>query len=167
MALVVLAGIVCVLWFSLVSCNRDTGTKPMTILYDQWWSSDFAAQGAEMHCPAQAPKVCEDDARGDEADFLGRFSAAFESDPACAGLKLIVFGDPDMSSKATKQALSKIADKDRWFLMVDFKPEIERQAWRINLYPELSHQASGENDARTMAHSVCSIVKTTGGSVVN
>lgn len=78
----------------LVSCKRNSEiqpSKPMTIVYDRWWSSDYAANAGEMSCKLQATKMCEDDARADETEFFGKFSAAFQSDPACAGLRLLVY----------------------------------------------------------------------------
>jgi hypothetical protein len=166
-----------VLAISLVGCKHGIEMKqPVTISYDRWWSSDYAAEAAWGTCSASklglSTERCidKDEARADEAEFLERFSAAFRSDQACSGLRLIIYGGPDNTSKNSYKELSRVEDEGYWDLIVDYRPEREKQSWRLSLVKKThtteNGSASGEGNAQTVSHAVCSIVKQPGGSVV-
>lgn len=171
-----LAFVASVFAISLVGCKHDSEMKqPVTISYDRWWSSDYAANGAELSCSASklgfSTERCmdKDEARADEAEFLERFSAAFRSDPTCSGLRLIIYGGPDNTSKNSYKELSRVEDEGYWDLIVDFRPEREKQSWRLSVVKKThtteNGSASGEGNAQTVSHAVCSIVKQPGGSI--
>lgn len=140
---------------------------PPTIVYDQWWSSDYAANGAEMGCPPAARQMCGDDARSEETEFLGKFSAAFQSDSACAGLRLLVYGGPKNTSKQANRALAEMSEREHWTLIVDFLQGQQKQKWTMSHSPRSGRRTSGQGDPLSVAHSVCEIVKNRGGSVVD
>jgi len=140
---------------------------PKTIVYDEWWSSDYAANGGEMRCPPATRKLCRDDERSEEAAFLGKFSAAFQSDPTCDGLRLLVYGGPKNTSDAAEQALAEINDREHWSLIVDFSSTLQKQPWTMMYQPGSARRASGEGDPLSVAHSVCQIAKNPGGSIVD
>ena len=140
---------------------------PVTIVYDQWWSSDYAANGAEMQCPPATRQMCQDDARSEEAAFLGQFSAAFQSDPTCAGLRLLVYGGPKNTSESASRALAEINDREHWSLIVDFSSTLQKQPWTMMYQPGSARRTSGDGDPLSVAHSVCQVAKNQGGSVVD
>jgi hypothetical protein len=136
-------------------------------VYDEWWSSDYAANGAELRCPSATRDWCRDNARIEEAAFLGKFSAAFQSDPACTGLRLLVYGGPKNTSKQASQALAEINDREHWSLIVNFSPEEQKQSWTMSYQAGAARNASGEGDPPSVARSVCEIAKNRGGTVVD
>jgi hypothetical protein len=140
---------------------------PVTIVYDEWWSSDYAANGAEMRCPPAARQMCRHDARSEEAAFLGKFSAAFQSDPACAGLRLLVYAGPKNSSEQATRALAEMNEREHWSLIVDFSSGLQKQPWTMMYQPGSYRRTSGEGDPLSVARSVCEIAKNRGGSVVD
>jgi hypothetical protein len=140
---------------------------PVTIVYDEWWSSDYAANGGEMRCPPATRELCRDDERSEEAAFLGKFSAAFQSDPTCAGFRLLVYGGPKNKSEPAERALAEINDRDHWFLIVDFSSTLKKQPWTMMYQPGSARRTSGEGDPLSVAHSVCQIAKNPGDSVVD
>lgn len=140
---------------------------PLTIVYDEWWASDYAANGAEMQCAPQMSDMCRDDARREEAGFVGQFSAAFQSEPICAGLRLLVIGGPKNTSDPANEALVRINDREHWWLIVDFSRGLEKQPWSMTYQPGSIRRTSGEGDPPSLAHSVCEIAKNRGGSVVD
>ncbi|MFI5087335.1 MAG: hypothetical protein ACHP7I_02985 [Terriglobales bacterium] len=140
---------------------------PLTIVYDEWWSSDYAANGAEMRCPPATRQMCVGDARSEEAAFLGKFSAAFQSDPTCAGLRLLVYGGPKNTSEQATRALAEINEREHWSLIVDFSPGLQKQPWTMLYGPRSDRRTSGEGDSLSVARSVCEIAKNRGGSVVD
>jgi hypothetical protein len=163
-----------VLALSLVACKRNSETpvplgkpeaqSPVTIIYDRIWSIASATNSATMQCTAQTLGVCEN-ARNQENEFYKRFSAAFQSDPACSGLMLFALDNPEGNPASAWQKLGKVADKDQWLLNVSFEPDFKKQPWSLQRML-MGSQVSGEGDAHLMAHTICSIVKRTGGSVV-
>jgi len=158
---------------SSVGCKKSDVTQPTAIIYDAWWSSDYAAQSAPIHCPPAGLKWCEDEARADEAEFRGHLSAAFQSDPACSGMLLLIFIDPTASSVSDKETYLKASARPHWGLQVNFIPNLDsgppalKQPWQLSLDPGNRHYSSGEDDAQGLAHMVCSIARTKGGSVEN
>ena len=73
-----------------VGSSQGTKESALTVVYDGWWSNDYAANSAEMQCLPDQRKYCADDARAAETDFTGKFSAAFQADPSCSGIQLII-----------------------------------------------------------------------------
>src|SRR5437016_5212489 len=140
---------------------------PVTIVYDQWWSSDYAANGAEMRCSPAARQICRDDARSEEAAFLGKFSAAFQSDPTCAGLRLLVYGGPKNTSEQATRALAEMNEREHWSLIVDFSPTAAKQSWTMAHEPGSDRRTSGEGEPLSGARSVCEIAKNRGGSAID
>ena len=116
-----------------------------------------------MQCTAQTPGVCEN-VRNQENEFYKRFSSAFQSDPACSGLMLFALDNPEGNSASAWQKLGTVADQ--WLLNVSFTPDFKKQPWSLQRM-RMGSQVSGEGDAHSMAHTVCSIVKRTGGSVAD
>ncbi len=145
---------------------------PLTIVYDEYWASDYAANGAGMQCPTAMRQMCEAEARSEEATFLGKFSGAFQTDPTCAGMRLLVEHGRDNNSEQARRALAETYDKrEHWWLMVNFSRNLQRQAWDMTHYDDLrqpsGRRASGDGDPLSMAHSVCQIAKNAGGSVID
>jgi hypothetical protein len=148
--------------------KRGQPQSSLTVVYDQYWSSDYAANGAEMQCPSTAVRnMCRDQARADESKFEGEFSAHFQSDPMCSGLELIVFEDPKKMSQVVLSEYTKATENGYWYLKLDFTPNETKQPWQLSLNPAITHQASGEGDAGAISHTICSIAKRTGGSVID
>ncbi len=140
---------------------------PVTIVYDEWWSSDYAANGAELQCAPVMRDVCKSDARRDESDFLGKFSAAFQSNPTCATLRLLVYGGPNNSSQQASKALQEMGERDHWSLIVDFSSTLKKQSWTMTYGSGRDRRATGESDPISMAQFVCEIARNHGGSVIN
>jgi hypothetical protein len=156
--------------------------RPMVVEYDGWWANDYASGAGKKKCFAEGLTSCESDnnvdvieARADETDFEGKFSAAFQSDPICSGITLRGFGGKNhrISNVGTLleagQALANAnaTAEGYWFLIVSYVPEQKKQSWSMSLTDtSLTNDTSGEGDAHSMAHTVCSIVKGIGGSVV-
>lgn len=152
----------------LMAC-RSAATKEsaLTVVYDGWWSNDYAAKSATMQCPPENRKFCQDEARAAEADFSGQFSAAFQTDPACSGIRLIMYNGPNRTSAEARRMYSQLSGKPHWGLQVNFNPQLQKQPWQLSVDPGPTQYSSGEGDAPSIAHSVCSIAKNAGGSVVN
>ena len=58
-------------------------------------------------------------------------------------------------------------NKPHWGLMVSFRPDLQRQPWQLMAEPGTGHYSTGEGDAPSIVHAICSIVKNNGGSVVD
>lgn len=162
------------LTLSMAGCKSgNTAQRATAVIYDGWWSSDYAAEGARMKCTPATVKWCEDDARADEAEFSGHLAAAFQSDPSCSGLRLLLSKNPKSSSSADNEKYVKLSAKPHWGLQVNFIPTLNRQPpsdkqpWQLSLDPGMKHYSSGENDAQGLAHIVCSIAKNTGGTIAD
>jgi hypothetical protein len=160
------------------STARETPPRLLTIVYDEWWASDYAAGAATgpSQCPPAMRQTCEDDARSEEAAFLGKFSGAFQSDAACDGMRLVAeHGVKDreiVNSKQEANALSEGYTREHLFLMVNFVPDRAKQQWTVmhfsatNPHGTPDRSAKGENDAYSLAHAVCGIARNRGGAVV-
>jgi hypothetical protein len=140
---------------------------PPTIVYDQWWSSDYAANGAATRCSPEGRQMCQDNARSEEAAFLRKFSAAFQSDPTCAGLRLLVAGGSKNTSQQASSALAELDEREHWWLIIDFSSEAQQQSWTMTHQPGSDRRTSGEGDPFSIARSVCNIARNRGGSVVD
>jgi hypothetical protein len=141
---------------------------PVTIVYDEWWSSDYAGNGAELQCPPETRNMCENQARSAESDFLGKFSAAFQSDPTCSSLRLLVYGGPKNTSQRATKALQEIGEREHWSLIVDFSPTLKKQSWTMTYGSYgTDKRTTGEGDPVSMARSICEIARNRGGSVVD
>jgi len=164
----------------LVGCRQDSKEKrPITISYDEWWSSDFAASGAALSCSWSkqgfTTEDCmeKDEARADEAAFLERLSAAFQADPICSDLRLVIYGGPGKNSSASYKELSEAKNVGYWDLIVDYHPKQEKQSWKLSFIPGDHYNktekvpSSGESTAQLVSHGACSIANQTGGSVIN
>lgn len=94
--------------------------------------------------------------------FVSDLSVALQEDPFCSGLELVV-SDPYKDSAAIKQE----AKNSHWRLFVSVIPEADtdhgRQLWSIEHDGHTGRSAWAA--PKPMAHSICSIVKGTGGSV--
>jgi hypothetical protein len=148
---------------SLVACKRTSdgadhqqkpeAQSPVAIIYDRM------ASRVDVHSNDYGPD--------EESEFYTKFSTAFQSEPACHGLRLFSLWGPERTPDSTWLEFGKVAHKDQWRLKVNFLPEREKQQWALQrMYSELSSGATGEGDAHSMAHSVCLIAKGTGGSVL-
>jgi hypothetical protein len=152
----------------LIACKGSTPKEPpLTVVYDGWWSNDYAAQSVAMQCPPGNVKLCKDEARGAERDFSGEFSAAFQTDPSCSGIRLLMYDGPGRTSDKVLEMYAQVGNKPHWDLQVNFNPALKKQPWQLNMNPGATQYSSGEGDAPSVVHSVCSIAKRTGGSVIN
>jgi hypothetical protein len=140
---------------------------PVTIVYDEWWSGDYAANGAEMRCPPATRQMCRDNARSEEAAFQSKLSAAFQSDPTCVGLRLLVYSGSNNASEQATRALAEMNEREHWSLIVDFSPGLEKQTWSMMYQPGSARRTSGEGDPLSVARSVCEIAANHGASVVD
>jgi hypothetical protein len=128
--------------------------------------------------PLYRSQLLDKKAEEDELDFEASFATAFRSESMCSGLTLAFttsLGQKDYM--LTKAGCSRDGTHCRsedmlqkyWSLVVFFVPNQEKQPWRIfRVGPSvtLDDLTDGKGDARSMAHTVCSIVKGIGGSVV-
>jgi len=117
-------------------------------------------------------------AEEDESNFEASFATAFQSERMCSGLTLAFttsLGQKDyMLTKAGctlggEHCRSEDMLHKYWSLVVFFVPNQEKQPWRIfrvGTSVTLDDLTDGTGDARSMAHTVCSIVKGIGGSVI-
>lgn len=151
---------------TLTSCRKSARDRSMSIVYDQWWSSDFAANGSRMLCDPSEFSQCESEARSSDADFTGELSTAFQVDPSCADIELIVYSGPDKTSQAALSRYSEVAN-GYWALQVNYSPSKNQQPWEFSLEPKMQHRTSAAGDAKSIAHAVCSIVQGGGGTVTN
>jgi len=153
---------------SLSGCRQGFDV-PLTIVYDQNWSGDFAASAAGCNIndgrPESVRQTCRDDARKKELEVARKFSTAFQFDPACAGLRLLV--SAPKSSEQARHSFGELHDRDHWTLFVDFLPDLPRHSWSMSHQWHDDRRAVGEGDPSSMARSVCEFVRNRGGSVVN
>ena len=155
--------------------------RPMLVENDAWWSSDFAAECAKMQCRVEGLKSCEDErnekvieAREAETEFEGRLLAAFQSDAMCSGITLRGFGSrkhritnaETLLKAGEAAAVAEAQTKGYWFLIVNFVPGETMQSWSMNILPSATNDTSGKGNVSSIVHTVCSVVKGTGGSVV-
>ena len=168
----------------MAGCKKDSPPEvpkkavlPTIIENDGWWSNDYAASVAENRCARDGTTPCNDnsepvlEARQAETDFEGKLAASFQADPTCYGLTLRGFGgrnrritDPESLTK-NAASLAKADVQGYWFLIVDFIPEEEKQSWSMDILPSHTNNVSGEGDAKSMAHTICSVAKGVGGTV--
>lgn len=129
------------------------------VVYNEEYAGRFAADMCrhEDHkntgCPA--------DARAQESEFAGRFSAAFAGDQLCSGLRLVIYRGATPSSEEER---AQAAESDSWWLMVNFNAGQEKQNWDLTSKKSFN-VLSGEGDAAQTSHQVCAIVKGRGGTV--
>jgi hypothetical protein len=118
-----------------------------------------------MSCSSQSKEECQETAQTEENQFYIMFSTAFQSEPACSGLWLFALNSPDGDSLTALQKVNRVPVEDQWMLNVSFRPEHDKQGWSLQRMVKLP-SASGEGDPHSIALKVCSIVRGTGGSVV-
>ena len=113
--------------------------------------------------PERALQTCEDDARKEEVEFVRKFSTAFQSDPTCAGLRLLVVGGPNTSEQA-KHSEAELGDREHWMLFLDFSPGgLPKQSWSMSHQPHSDRWAFGQGDPSSTAHYVYEFVRNRGG----
>jgi hypothetical protein len=173
---VFICGIVAAMTLAMLACDDPVTLLP--IVYDEWWASDFATNTCEIgsDLPSNAVRnMCKDEARSEEAVFFGKLSGAFQSDPACAGMRLVtsdgfkdaVHGVASNNSERHQKALIDGYSKEHWFLMVSFSPKSPTQAWSVHHYTadNTRHDRSsrGKDNPYSLAHTVCSIAQDRSG----
>ena len=94
--------------------------------------------------------------------FVSDFSLALHEDRACSGVKLIL-SDPYKDSPDVRQQV----ESSHWHLLVSVIPQADtdngKQLWSV--IHDGQPNGSAWSEPKSMAHSVCAIVKGTGGSV--
>ncbi len=130
-----------------------------TVVYNEEYAGRFAADMCRFKDPKNTG--CPVDARAQENEFAGRFSAAFAGDPLCSGLRLVVFRDATLSSVEER---AQAVESGSWWLMVNFNASQEKQNWDLTSKKSFN-VLSGEGDAAQTSHQVCAIVKGRGGTV--
>jgi hypothetical protein len=128
-----------------------------TLVYNDWYAGEFAARVCLHTKPMNTG--CPLEARAQENEFAGRFSAAFASDPTCSGLRLVIYQD----SKAPPTEMMELFSGDFWWLMVNFDADHENQNWMLSR-SKISYAPAGEGDAARTSHQVCAILKGRGGT---
>lgn len=151
---------------AMTSCRKPATNHPLSIVYDQWWSSDYAANGSRMLCDLSDFSQCESIARSAESDFTGQLSKEFQIDPSCSDIELVVYSGPDRTPQPALTRYSEVTNS-YWALQVNYSPHKLEQPWEISLEPNIRHKASGAGDAKAVAHDVCSIVRGGGGTMTN
>lgn len=75
-----------------------------TLVYDEWYAGFFA----ERMCLHTKPTntACPLEARAEENEFAGRFSAAFAGDSTCSGLRLVIYEDSHAAPKEMMEFFS-------------------------------------------------------------
>ncbi len=96
-------------------------------------------------------------------DFETTLRTSFSGDSACHEVILTSFGDP--LSPPTKAALD-LNSKADWQLMFDFQPGASSQDWTMVRHVD-SKRMTGQGSPKEVAHSICTVVTETGGSIVN
>jgi hypothetical protein len=131
--------------------------EPVVVL-DDWWNIDFAKNGCEMRAHTVNP--CIGDPLLEVRDFELQFHAFFASDPLCHGIVLADYKGPEhVASKAASDADTSKGD---WQLMLDFNVGRPSQGWTLVHHNQAS---TGQGDPKEIIHTVCGVVKQTGGSV--
>ncbi len=151
----------------VAACNnpqKPVQKESAVVIYDRAWSRESAVYDAAHiieSCPSQIAEICKSNAEKQEDQFYLAFSTAFQLDPNCSGILLVSLGGVEDNQTRSSKALGKVPISERWILYVSFSPEKEKQRWSI-----LSHSASGEDDAPSMARSVCQILNGKSGKVL-
>ena len=144
--------------FALLSCGC-TKREPIVVI-DDWWNVDFAKNGCARRAGSGDP--CIGDPVVEVRDFEAQLRTFFASDPLCHGVALADYGGPkQVASEAASQADTSKAD---WQLMFDFNVGESSQSWTM------VHQAqtsSGKGYPKEVVHTVCAVVRQTGGSLAN
>jgi hypothetical protein len=136
-----------------------TKREPIVVV-DDWWNVDFAKSGCEMRARGNDP--CISDPVVEVRDFEAQLRTFFAGDPLCHGVVLADYHGPqEVASKAASNADTSNAD---WQLMLDFNVGESSQSWTLVHHAQTS---TGAGDPKDVVHTVCAVVKQTGGSVAN
>jgi hypothetical protein len=131
--------------------------KEPTVVIDDWWNVDFAKNGCELRASTGNP--CIGDPAADVREFESQLSTFFASDPSCRGVVFVSFSGP-------KSTTPRVASGAEWQLMLDFVMGESSQSWSMVRRTKFL-VTSGQGDPKGIAHAVCTVVKQTGGTVVN
>jgi hypothetical protein len=166
---ILLTGLLLVaLFMGVEGCQRHKVPRPVVV--DEWWANDYAVEAGWSACKGEGlsdqycnSKSTEDGYRQDEAQFTEEFSTAFQAEAACSGITLAVYKGPQHNSPQATQMMTN--EEGYWSFQVNFEPEAKTQRWQMSFSPKETHASSGEGNASSIAHAVCSLVKGVGGSV--
>jgi hypothetical protein len=138
----------------VLACHRDSDRR--VVILNNWWTHDWASNNAP-------------DAIDELRDFEDHFAAEFASDPGCRGISLIRMEKPAALDEQSKQLVSDV--QSPWWLVIDYRRGESEQEWEMNQNPDskgsYTYRAftAGKGNAGRIAHTVCEIVKGTGGAL--
>jgi hypothetical protein len=136
-----------------VGCTR----KEPVVVVDDWWNVDYAKNGCATRAVTEEP--CVGDPATEVRSFEVQLGTVFASDPSCHGVVLANYKGPDSTP-------SKSASTADWQLMFDFISGEVSQNWSMVGHVDGTYN-TGNGNPKEIAHTICAVVKQTGGSVVN
>ncbi len=98
--------------------------------------------------------LCTDDPTGEVRDYESQIATSFAADPTCHGLKLIGTNSPVFAQEGVDS---------EWQLMLDYVAGDSKQNWTVT--SEKVIVATGTDNAKLTAHTLCSVLNHKGGSV--
>lgn len=153
--------------FSFAGCKQGSRRSSIevksskTIVYSREDLIDLRG-----YCVSQGESL--EECKGEEGEWVSRFSTAFQSDPTCSGLHLIVDSGVE-TSRSASQELENVKGAGYWHLLVDpVYPTSEHgsRAW-FYLYLEPGHDShtTAKGTPATIVRTVCSVANGAGGKV--
>jgi hypothetical protein len=138
--------------FCCSACKNKQQTNEPAVLMNSRWNVDYAKAVCER--PANNP--CFGDPTGEVKDYESRIATTWAADPTCHGLRLVGF------DTRRKEEEDRAIDLQ---LVFDYVPGDSKQNWRVMKRNPLIVVATGTDDAKTTAHTLCAVLNHKGGSV--
>jgi len=136
-----------------LGCKGKAEKEP-TVLGDGGWNVDYAKNVCESRRQSATP--CLTDPTSEVRDYELQIRTEWAANPICHGLRLVGFG----------QSVSADEDKAIEFqLMLDYVPGESKQSWTVTNRKALTQVATGTDDPKTTAHTICAVLSHRGGSV--
>jgi len=121
---------------------------------DSWWNVDYARNGCAMRKSGVNP--CLGDPTGEVKDYESQIATTWAADSVCQGLTLVGFDSH--SDHETRGAIE-------FQIMLDYVPGAANQSWTMTSRKTLKVVATGTDDAKATAHTICAVLNHKGGSV--
>jgi hypothetical protein len=151
---------VAILLCGIFALSAGCTKRAPILVVDDWWNVDFVKSGCAARANSNNP--CVGDPIAEVRDFEAQLRTFFTSDSLCHGIVLAEFGGPkQVVSSAASAADTSRAD---WQLMLDFSMGEPSQSWTIVHHGQTS---TGQGDPKEVIHTVCAVIRQTGGSLAN
>jgi len=124
------------------------------VVMDSWWNVDFAKNNCGRRKGTENP--CFGEPTGEVKDYELQISTAWAADSACRGLKLVGFDSAQTS---------RLDNEIEFQLMLDYVPGETKQSWTMTSRKTLKVVATGTDNAKAAAHTICAVLNHKGGSV--